>query len=140
MRANGVIGNEYLAFTEKVGSVRKEVGFHGFIAMIVYCCFDTFIQVFVKIELIQCGFIPIQYVNTKNIALGKNLMVTRAANKGGVRVRIPFNLSILNPNLPIKSCIDFVCCHLAADQSGESKLEKRNKDAQYFMYCSLLDQ
>ena len=35
MRANGVIGNEYISFIEKVGSVRKEVGFHGFVAMIV---------------------------------------------------------------------------------------------------------
>ena len=82
-----------------------------------------------KIELIQCGFIPIQQIVTKNIALGKNLMVTRADNKGGVRVRIPFNLAILNPNLPVVSSVDFICCHLAADQNGESKLEKRNKDA-----------
>lgn len=35
MRANGVIGSDYVYYTEKVGSVRKEVGFHGFIAMTV---------------------------------------------------------------------------------------------------------
>lgn len=35
MRASGVIGSDFVYFTEKVGSVRKEVGFHGFIAMVV---------------------------------------------------------------------------------------------------------
>lgn len=35
MRANGVIGSDYVWFEEKVGSTRKEVGFHGYIAMIV---------------------------------------------------------------------------------------------------------
>lgn len=35
MRANGVIGNDYTYYVEKVGSVRKEVGFHGYIAVIV---------------------------------------------------------------------------------------------------------
>ena len=36
MRANGVIGSDYVYYTEKVGSTRKEVGFHGYIAMIVF--------------------------------------------------------------------------------------------------------
>lgn len=35
MRASGVIGSDYVYYVEKVGSVRKEVGFHGYIAMIV---------------------------------------------------------------------------------------------------------
>ena len=65
----------------------------------------------------------------KNIALGKNLVVTRASNKGGVRVRLPIDLTLLNHNLVLQSSIDFICCHLAADISGASKLEKRNKDA-----------
>ena len=82
-----------------------------------------------KIDLIQCGFIPYEGISNKNIALGKNLVVTRASNKGGVRVRIPIDLSCLNSNLTLKSSIDFICCHLAADISGESKIEKRNKDA-----------
>ena len=40
MRANGVIGSDYIYYTEKVGSVRKEVGFHGFIAMTVHFAFS----------------------------------------------------------------------------------------------------
>ena len=35
MRANGVIGSDYVYYTEKVGSTRKEVGFHGYIAVTV---------------------------------------------------------------------------------------------------------
>lgn len=41
MRANGVIGSDYVYYTEKVGSVRKEVGFHGFIAMTVHYPFSS---------------------------------------------------------------------------------------------------
>ena len=41
MRANGVIGSDYIYYTEKVGSVRKEVGFHGFIAMTVHFPFSS---------------------------------------------------------------------------------------------------
>ena len=128
MRANGVIGSDYVYFTEKVGSTRKEVGFHGFIAMIVSLW--VFVdKVFVKIELLQCGFIPAQEIAMKNIALGKNLVITRASNKGGVRVRLPLRLSLLNPNLLLNTSVDFICCHLAADISGQSKLDKRNRDA-----------
>ena len=36
MRANGVIGSDYVYYTEKVGSTRKEVGFHGYIAVTVF--------------------------------------------------------------------------------------------------------
>ena len=35
MRATGVIGSNYVSITEKVGSTRREVGFHGYIALIV---------------------------------------------------------------------------------------------------------
>ena len=35
MRANGSIGSDYTWVEEKVGSTRKEVGFHGYIAVIV---------------------------------------------------------------------------------------------------------
>lgn len=35
MRASGVIGSDYHSVQEKVGSTRKEVGFHGYIAVIV---------------------------------------------------------------------------------------------------------
>ena len=35
MRASGVIGSDFYSVEEKVGSTRKEVGFHGYIAVIV---------------------------------------------------------------------------------------------------------
>ena len=75
----------------------------------------------------QCGLIPASKVTLKNVALGKNLVVTRAGNKGGVRVRCPLNLECIG--LEGMSQIDFICCHLASDLNGESKLDKRNKNA-----------
>ena len=122
MRACGVIGSDFMYYTEKIGSVRKEVGFHGFIAMVVGMLFYL-----IRIDLIQCGLIPTASLSTKTIALGKNLVVTRASNKGGVRVRCPLDLDVLG--LGERTSIDFLCCHLAADQQGESQLEKRNQNA-----------
>ncbi len=84
-------------------------------------------KVFIRIDLIQCGLIPTASLSTKTIALGKNLVVTRASNKGGVRVRCPLDLDVLG--LGERTSIDFLCCHLAADQQGESQLEKRNQNA-----------
>lgn len=121
MRCTGVIGSDYVFYEEKVGSTRKEVGFHGYIAVIV----------FIRMELIQCGLIPEKEILTKNVALGKNLVVTRASNKGGVRVRCPLDLRVLNMKDAIQTQIDFICCHLASDQKGVSKIEKRNKNAVY---------
>ena len=70
-----------------------------------------------------------QGISTKNVALGKNLVVTRASNKGGVRVRCPIDLSGWHDSLQLRTHVDFICCHLASDQHGESKLAKRNKNA-----------
>ena len=129
MRANGVIGSDYAWFEEKVGSTRKEVGFHGYIAVIVHHRFFLHSQMFVRIDLIQSGLVPINKIVTKNVALGKNLVVTRASNKGGVRVRCPLNFAALGMEGVRASNIDFICCHLASDQHGQSKLEQRNKNA-----------
>lgn len=82
---------------------------------------------FIRIDLIQCGLIPTAYISTKTIALGKNLVVTRASNKGGVRIRFPLALDLLG--LGEMTHLDFLCCHLTADQQGESKLDKRNQNA-----------
>ena len=78
-------------------------------------------------DLVQCGLIPTKGIELKHVALGKNLVVTRAGNKGGVRVRCPLNLESVG--LDGSSQIDFICCHLASDANGESKLDKRNKNA-----------
>lgn len=82
-----------------------------------------------KIDLIQCGLIPFHDITTKSLALGANLVITRAGNKGGVYIRCPLNLHSWNESLSADTHVDFICCHLAADQSGVSKLEKRNADA-----------
>ena len=84
---------------------------------------------FVRIDLIQSGLVPINKIVTKNVALGKNLVVTRASNKGGVRVRCPLNFAAIVMEGVRASNIDFIFCHLASDQHGQSKLEKRNKNA-----------
>ena len=131
MRANGVIGSDYAYYTEKVGSTRKEVGFHGYIAVIVVLVSLSHIQVFIRIDLIQSGFVPVSRIVTKNVALGKNLVVTRASNKGGVRVRCPLELGVLGLDPARSTQIDFICCHLASDQKGQTKIAKRNKNAVY---------
>lgn len=95
-------------------------------------------KVFVKMDLIQCGLIPAHGIVTKNIALGKNMVVTRASNKGGVRVRLPLDLSVINHNFSLQTSLDFVCCHLAADTNGESKVEKRNQNAQFILISFII--
>ena len=119
MRCNGVIGSDYVYYTEKVGSTHKEVGFHGYIA----------VTVFIRIDLIQAGLVPVSKIVTKNVALGKNLVVTRASNKGGVRVRCPLELGALGIQPAMSTQVDFICCHLASDQKGVTKIAKRNKNA-----------
>lgn len=86
-------------------------------------------KLFVKIDLIQSGLIPFSQITSKSLALGANLVITRAGNKGGVSIRCPLNVQSWNASLPANTHIDFICCHLASDQSGVSKLEKRNADA-----------
>lgn len=86
-------------------------------------------QVFIRIDLIQCGLVPVAKILTKNVALGKNLVVTRASNKGGVRVRCPLELGALGLEPAMSTQIDFICCHLASDQKGKTKIAKRNKNA-----------
>ena len=62
---------------------------------------------------------------TKNVALGKNLVVTRASNKGGVRVRLPLNFAAIGMEGATRSQLDFICCHLASDQqAGEAQQER----------------
>ena len=36
MRATGEIGSDFVCYTEKIGSTRKEVGFHGYIVIMVW--------------------------------------------------------------------------------------------------------
>ena len=63
----------------------------------------------------------------RQVALGKNLVVTRASNKGGVCLTIPVNLSSFDFKEVVN--ITFVSCHLASDKAGVSKVDKRNKNA-----------
>ena len=50
---------------------------------------------------------------TKNVALGKNLVVTRASNKGGVRVRLPLNFAAIGMEGATRS-----------QQAGEAQQER----------------
>ena len=84
---------------------------------------------FIRIDLIQCGVIPVSSIRTNSIALGKNLLVTRVSNKGGTSLHMALNTSVLSPDAPIETALSFVGCHLTADQNGESKLDRRNRDA-----------
>ena len=118
-----------MCFSEKIGSTRKEVGFHGYIAILVGLHNHPYLQVFVRIELIQCGLIPFSSIRTSTVALGKNLLITRVSNKGAVSFHLDLHVNALCPSLSSPLPLRFICCHLAADTNSESKLDRRNHDA-----------
>jgi len=53
------------------------------------------------------------------MATGRNLLVAKAQNKGGVGLPLQIH----------DTSIGFVTCHLPSDSKGQSKLSKRNKSA-----------
>ena len=105
---------------------------------------------FVRTDLIRLNLIPQEGIVSKNVALGKNLVVTRASNKvylsletvliwqGGVRIRIPLDFTAFDLPAEYNTKIDVICCHLAADSKGVSKLEKRSKNARYVTILSTI--
>ena len=60
---------------------------------------------FIRIDLIQCGVIPVSSIRTNSIALGKNLLVTRVSNKGGTSLHMALNTSVLSPDAPIETAV-----------------------------------
>ena len=111
-------------YSHQIGSTHTEFGFHGYIAIIVFIH-----DVLLRSNLVSVADLVDQLKDKRNqqVALGKNLGVARASNKGGVSINMPLNLQKLG--YAENSCLTFISCHLTSDASGVSKVDKRNQDA-----------
>lgn len=74
------------------------------------------------------NFISNNTIKQSNASYGKNLVVTKAANKGAVCIQVPLNY--FNLNLPVNGKLPsnyaFICCHLPSDIDNSSKWKERD--------------
>lgn len=106
------LGEGYVRYTAKIGDTKKSLGYHGYIAIVV----------FASKPIVDSGKFRLLEQASEHVKRGKNLGVTRAANKGGV-------------GLPFKwydTQVALVGCHLTSDSKKDgknvSKVESRDKD------------
>jgi hypothetical protein len=99
----------YARYEAEIGSTNKQLGFHGYIA----------VTIFVKRRYVDEGVFVVDDRGASTAARGANLLVTRAANKGGVGLPCRF----------YDQRLAFATAHLASDSHGKTKLHKRLKDA-----------
>ena len=145
------MGAHFTVLYHGIGNSNTALGYHGYIAVFVA----------VANSLVEQNIALLSAAIKRDIALGRSLLVTRAANKGAAAIIIPLALprtGVLvasgGPSPAIKrlakpapgsssqrviSCLVFVSCHLASDSKGKSKLDKRNKDAQEMLQGLGLD-
>jgi hypothetical protein len=124
-----ILGPTYLEVHEKIGSSSKVLGFHGHIV----------IAIFVKDWLVSRGICRLSRTGRGKVALGRNLYLTRAENKGGLAVALPIRLPDANGALNVSSALVFASCHLTSDSKGKTRLLKRNRDAKKMMQGLGLD-
>lgn len=117
------IGPGYLEIHHRIGATMKGLGFHGHIV----------IAVFVRDWMVSRGVCKLSKAVRASVALGRNLYLTRAANKGAVAISLPIRLPDGQGNLSISSALVFVSCHLTSDSKGKNKIEKRNRDARVML-------
>lgn len=113
------LGAEYTELHHRVGSTIKRLGFHGHVCVVVY----------VREWMVTSGMVRVSRAVRGAVALGKNLVITRAANKGAVAVALPIRLPDGTGALSVPSALVFVSCHLTSDASGKTKLKARNRNA-----------
>ena len=113
------LGEEYIPLDHGIGNANTSLGFHGFI----------YVAVFVHQRLVANGVALVSAATRREVRLGRNLVVTRAANKGAVAVILPLRVPDSSGQLTRLSSLVFVGCHLASDSKGASKLPARNADA-----------
>ena len=108
------LGKEkYASFTTSIGSGNTSLGYHGFIALML----------FVKHSELKSGHIVPTVPSISTMATGADLIVTTAQNKGAVGLPLQIH----------DTSICFVTCHLPSDSKGKSKLSKRNASAHSIM-------
>lgn len=104
---------KYTRFTTSIGSGNTSLGYHGFIALML----------FVKNTELKAGHIVPTVPSVSTMATGADLIVTTAQNKGAVGLPLQIH----------DTSICFVTCHLPSDSKGKSKLSKRNASAHSIM-------
>jgi hypothetical protein len=124
-----ILGPTYLQVHEKIGSSSKVLGFHGHIV----------IAIFVKEWLVSRGVCRLSRTGRGKVALGRNLYLTRAENKGGLAVALPIRLPDASGALNVSTSLVFASCHLTSDSKGKTRLIKRNRDARKLMQGLGLD-
>jgi hypothetical protein len=104
-------GNEFVLFTQELGSINTSVGFHGMIAL----------SVFVRRSDLDAGFVVVEIQPLAGIVpMGRKLPGgLRAPNKGGAGLSLRF----------FDATLAFITAHLASDSSGKLRFEARNKHA-----------
>mmetsp|Transcript_43548 Transcript_43548/g.136603 ORF Transcript_43548/g.136603 Transcript_43548/m.136603 type:complete len:518 (-) Transcript_43548:28-1581(-) len=109
---------KFSAFHNEIGSTNKRLGFHGYIALMV----------FARTEDVESGaFAPLQSLRD-NVKQGANLGVYTASNKGSVA--FPFGYH--------DSTFAVMGCHLASDNKGKSRFSQRNKNTYRMLGKSVL--
>lgn len=104
---------EYRMYRTEIGSNNTSLGFHGYIAL----------TVFLRSEDVVKGHVAVSESSQQTMATGANLLVTTAANKGGVGIPIQIH----------DTSLGVLTAHLPSDSKGVSKLKKRNGSA-----CTIL--
>jgi hypothetical protein len=113
------LGPAYLEVSHRLGSTSKAFGFHGYIA----------VSVFAHEWMVESGVCKVSKATRGAVALGRNLVVTRASNKGACGIALPIRLPGPNGHLTVASSLVFISCHLQNDVKGASRLSERNKNA-----------
>jgi hypothetical protein len=101
--------SKYQLYSVAIGSDTKSLGFHGYIALMV----------FVKTSEVNDGNIQLTVPAKSTMATGTDLIITTATNKGAVGIPLQIH----------DTSLGFVTCHLPSDSKGKSKLIKRNASA-----------
>ena len=113
------IGSSYIEIHHRIGATMKGLGFHGHIVLAVY----------VRDWMVTRGICRLSKAVRGSVALGRNLYLTRAANKGAVAISLPIRLPDNTGALTVTSALVFLSCHLTSDSKGKNKVDKRNRDA-----------
>jgi hypothetical protein len=123
------LGPGYLEMHHRIGATLKQLGFHGHIVLAVY----------VRDWMVASGVCKLSRAVRGAVALGRNLVVTRAANKGAVAVALPIRLPDADGGLNISSALVFVSCHLTSDNKGATRLQARNANAREMLQALNLE-
>ena len=113
------LGPGFLEISHSIGSTSKSLGFHGHIAL----------GVWVREWLVASKICRLSQAVRGSVLLGRNLLLTRAPNKGAVAIALPVRLPDASGALSIPSAFVFISCHLTSDSSGDSRLDARNRNA-----------